>query len=256
MRPLPKGHDLLAWTSILGASRGLLRALGDLAYPGECLICGLDGVRPPCCDDCRAELLGGAGAACPRCAATVGPWESVEGGCVGCRGKSLGFDAAVALGPYAGPIRHLVLAMKHERMAMLADWLAGLVVEARGESIAFGPGALVAGVPLHWHRQWTRRYNQADALAAGLARRLGLAAIRPLRRRRATPKLAALSRKARDAMLKDAFVARRGATALKGRTVLLVDDVLTTGATCGAAARTLKRAGAARVVAVVVARAP
>ena len=245
----------MAWRSILWATKGLLSTIGDLVYPQECLICGRDGISTPCCPDCRDELLGAAGPACPRCAMPVGPYESVDRGCVDCRGKPLGFDGAVALGPYEGPIRHLVLAMKHERMAMLAGWLAGVVVEARGASLGLGPGAAVAGVPLHWRRYIARRYNQAEALADGVGRLLDLPTIRPLRRRLGTPKLARLSRGARDAMLKGAFVARPSAGSLRGRTILLVDDVLTTGATCGAAARALKRAGAARVVALVVARA-
>ena len=109
-------------------------------------------------------------------------------------------------------------------------------------------------VPLHWWRQWSRGYNQAEALARGLADRLSLRLVRPLHRITGTPPLARLGRTERAKLLRGAFRAER-TPALRGRTVLLVDDILTTGATCGAAARELKRAGAKRVVVVVVGRA-
>jgi ComF family protein len=114
----------------------------------------------------------------------------------------------------------------------------------------------VVPIPLHWRRWWARGYNQSDELADALASRLGLRTVRPLRRVRATPKLAGMGRVERARNLRGAFQIRRPWSGrLAGRTILLIDDVLTSGATCGAAARTLKRAGAARVVAVVVGRA-
>lgn len=248
-------------------ARGLLRrwyeatagALGALVLPWECPICGADGEGPaaPFCDDCRAELLGAAGDACPRCAAPVGRWAVRPEGCGGCRGRRLGFDAAVALGPYQGPVRDLCLRLKHESGAWVAPWLAGVLVEARpGLRGVAGAGSLVVPVPLHWRRRWARGYNQSEELARGLAGGLGLPRANPLRRVKPTPVSAGLGRAERARSLRGAFrVPPREAARLRGRTVVLVDDVLTTGATCGAAARALKRAGAGRVVAVVVARA-
>jgi ComF family protein len=162
----------------------------------------------------------------------------------------------VAFGPYQGPVRELCLRLKRHPDAWLARWMAELIVEARpvlAAEAAKTPDALVAPVPLHWRRWWARGYNQAEELARGLAGRLGLKAARPLRRVRHTEILAGLGRVERARTLRGAFRAR--SESLQGRTVLLVDDILTTGATCGAAARALKRAGAKRVVAVVVGRA-
>lgn len=187
----------------------------------------------------------------------LGPWADQSGGCSECRGRPLGFESAIALGPYKGPLRELCLSLKQERNAWLAPWLADVLVEARAEAFGTLPAdAWVVPIPLHWRRQWQRGYNQADALARGLARRLSLRTLSALRRARATPPLARAGRSERASLMRDAFQTRRRAAAvLEGRTVLLVDDILTTGATCGAAARALKRAGAARVVAVVVGRA-
>jgi len=184
----------------------------------------------------------------------VGPFAETGRGCSDCRGKSLGFDRALALGPYDGPIRDLCLSLKYEPNAWLARWLADVLVEAHPELAAEPADSWVVPVPLHWKKHWQRGYNQAEALARSLARRLSLRYRQPLRRLTATPPLALLGRTERARLLRGAFRARPGKS-LEGRTVLLVDDILTSGATSGAAARALKRAGAARVVVVVAARA-
>ena len=197
-----------------------------------------------------------AGSACPRCALPAGPYADLRRGCGDCRGRSLGFEAAVALGPYDGTLRELCLRMKHDRDAWLAPWLCELWVEARGEAVDrldLPPDAWVVPVPLHWRRHWERGYNQAEALAHGLARKLDRPVRRPLRRVVDTKKLAALSATDRAKALRKAFRARRR-SGLEGRTILLVNDVLTTGATCAAAARALRKAGAKRVIVAVIAR--
>jgi ComF family protein len=166
----------------------------------------------------------------------------------------LGFDAAIALGPYEGSLRELCLRLKHQRNAWLAPGLGELWIESRRPAVASLPAeAWIVPVPLHWWRHWRRGYNQAEALARALARRLDRPVRRPLRRVQATKKLAELSPTERVRALRGAFRARTNPS-LDGRTILLVDDVLTTGATCGAAARALKQAGAARVVVAVIAR--
>jgi ComF family protein len=234
------------------------RAVDSLIFPSYCPICDLDTGGPAFCSACRAELLDASGSTCLRCAMPVGPYADLTGGCSECRGRSLGFDRAIALGPYEGPIRHLCLGLKRERNAWIARWLAELVVEGcsealRTEAKAEG-GAWVVPIPLHWRRRLSRGYNQAEALALGIARGLSLEVRRPLRRVVATPKLARIGRTDRSKIMKRAFRSRPD-EALRGRTIFLVDDILTSGATCGAAARALKRAGASRVVVVVVARA-
>jgi ComF family protein len=233
---------------------GWLEALDALAFPLSCAICSADGQKTPFCAECRAELLAAAGPACARCALPVGPWATTRNGCSRCRGKSLGFDAAIALGPYQGPVRDLCLRLKKERGAWLAPWLADLLAEARAPDLAAFPDALVVPIPLHWMRRCTRGYNQSEALADRLAARLRLKSIHSLRRVASTPPLTDLGRVERSDVMRQVFRIPT-MTRLKGRTVLLVDDILTSGATCGAAARALKRAGAARVVAVVVGRA-
>jgi ComF family protein len=233
--------------------------LGALIFPWSCPICSAAATNGPFCPLCRSELLResalAAQSACPRCALRVGPFADLHGGCSDCRGRSLGFDAAVALGPYEGAIRELCLSLKHEKNAWLAWWLSELLVESRRDALCYLPEtACIVPIPLHWWRRWQRGYNQAEALAYGLGRRLHLPVCRPLQRTVATDRLAPQSPTERYNAMRGVFHAC-ASSRLTGRTVLLVDDVLTTGATSGAAARALKRAGAARVVVIVIGRA-
>ena len=257
LHPLPTAWAVTAHCLRTGwASLG--SAVDALAFPRICPICEADADSSAFCPPCRLELLDAAGAACPRCAMPVGPHALLARGCSECRGRSLGFDAAVALGPYQGPIRHLCLRLKHERNAWLARWVAELVAEACRPALQaeIHANTWVVPVPLHWTRRLTRGYNQAEALACGIGRALGLPVRSPLRRSVATRALALVGRTERARILRGAFaIRRRDQARLPGRTILLVDDILTSGATAGAASRALKQAGAARVVVVVVGRA-
>ena len=163
-------------------------------------------------------------------------------GCSECHGRSLGFDAAVALGSYDGPIRHLVLSMKRRSGGWMARWLIELLMEARGEAVRGLGVSQVVGVPLHWRRRLSRGHNQAEGLARALSRAVDGTYLEPLRRVQATEKLAGRGRTERADLLRGAFALRRPGVRIEGG-VLLVDDVLTTGATCGAAARALEEGG-------------
>jgi ComF family protein len=247
------------WERIVACFCALTRAFDALVFPWSCPVCGAEGSGSPFCPSCRLGILEqsaqAAMSSCPRCALPVGPFADLRGGCAACRDRSLGFDSAIALGPYDGALRDLCLRLKHEQNAWLAPRLSDLLVEARHDAISQLPSDVwIVPVPLHWSRRWQRGYNQAEALASGLARRLGLPVRHRLRRVTATERLAHKGRTERADIMHGAFRVRTGGK-LTGRTVILVDDVLTTGATCSAAARALKKAGAARVVVVVIARA-
>ena len=229
----------------------LSKGLGSMLFASPCTICGAE--DGPFCASCREEMLD-SGTQCARCALSAGPWADLKRGCSACRGRALGFDAAIALGPYQGPIREVCLAMKRFQNAWVARWSAGLLIEARGDRLRDVEADLIVPVPLHWRRRLERGYNQSDALARALSARLGISRGNPLVRVASTPKLAPHGRTERAEMMKQAFGTTRR-PGVEGKTVMLVDDILTTGATCGAAARALKRAGAKRVFAVVLARA-
>jgi ComF family protein len=235
--------------------RSILQGLLHLVYPGACHVC--DAPLPPdagpFCDGCRKALTSDATPRCPRCAGVVGPFAEVSDGCTHCRATPFPFDTAVAFGPYTGPLREIVLRMKQATGEGLAEMMGELWAES-GEARLRALGAdVVVPVPLHWWRRWRRGYNQSEALARPLAARLGLP-FRPswLRRVRHTPQQKALSAAEKRENIRGAFRGR--GAGLRGRVVLLVDDVLTTGSTAAEAARSLRRAGAKAVVVAVLAR--
>jgi ComF family protein len=207
----------------------------------------------PFCADCRKALSADPRPQCPRCAASVGPFAAVADGCPLCRGTSFAFHKVTRLGPYEGRLREVVLRMKRASGEALAEAVGELWAECAEARLRALGADVVVPVPLHWRRRWWRGYNQSEALARPLAARLGLPC-RPawLRRVRHTPEQKGQSAGAKLENVRDAFRGR--GAGLAGRTVLLVDDVLTTGATAGEAARALRRAGAKRVVVAVLAR--
>ncbi len=236
-----------------------VRSVAQLIYPNLCLICeGAEGDAVPfrhgLCGDCHAAVTADPFDACPWCAQTIGPHTDTTGGCTECRGVTLGFERAVRLGPYRGRLRDAVLRTKALAGEGLADRLGRLFAEQRGSDLRAAGPELVAPVPLHWWRKWGRGYNQAEAVARELAAGLGVPfAPRLLRRVRWTPQQLQPTRVARRENVRGAFRVRGGARAA-GKTVLVVDDVMTTGSTLGEAARALRGAGAARVVVAVLAR--
>jgi ComF family protein len=151
-------------------------------------------------------------------------------------------------------LRQLVHIFKYGCVKTLARPLADLLARALPLDERFDA---VVPVPLHWRRRWSRGFNQSALLARALARRSGIPMIQALRRTRSTAVQAGLSNSSRRQNVVAAFSVRRaGAFAgkLAGRRILLIDDVLTTGATAAACAIALKRAGAAHVAVLTVAR--
>jgi ComF family protein len=150
-------------------------------------------------------------------------------------------------------LREVILRLKYSSGEELAELLGDLWAENAASRLRELTADTVIPVPLHWWRHWRRGYNQSEALARALARELGLPC-RPgwLRRIRNTPKQTNQTPSDRLVNVKGAFKTSVTA-AVKGKTILLVDDVLTTGSTCSEAAHVLRTAGAARVIVAVLA---
>lgn len=254
MKAVLPSHAWMARLQALG--RDLARGLLQIVYPGLCVVCGDD--LPPeqdhFCTPCRGALLDDPLPSCPRCAATVGPFADVAAGCTHCRDEAFAFERVLRLGPYEGPRREVVLSMKRRDGEVLAELVGELWADHAATRLEALAADLVLPVPLHPWRRLARGYNQSAALARGLAARLRLPS-RPhwLRRVRNTPMQTSRSAGERRTNVLGAFRASPWAR-LAGRSVLLVDDVLTTGSTCSDAARALRSAGAARIVVAVLAR--
>lgn len=148
-------------------------------------------------------------------------------------------------------MRELIHLYKYGRVQTLAKPLADLLAAALPREERFDA---VTPVPLHWRRQWQRGFNQSDLLARITARRYGIPVVRALGRVHATLTQAGLSNTRRRQNVAAAFQTRRGGRAVEGKRILLIDDVMTTGSTAAACALALKRAGAAKVALLTIAR--
>lgn len=156
---------------------------------------------------------------------------------------------------YEPPLDDLIQTLKFGGREVIGFHLGAAVAEEAAHLLQGND--LVVPVPLHFWRRLARGYNQSQLIATALARRLGLPSRNPLQRIRFTPPQVGLDRRRRRANLSRAFrCTPRGRRQVIGRRILLVDDVVTTGATLGAACRSLLEAGADRVTAVAVARTP
>lgn len=222
----------------------LAGALLDLAYPPRCAACREPSGGDPFCTACAEGLLD-APPGCLRCG-LPGP----DLACGACQASPPAFDAVQAGGLYGGPLAEAIQGLKYQGRAAAARPLGGWLA-AR---VRLPPGALVAPVPLARRRRLERGYDQAALLAGHLARAAGAPlARRALRRIRETPPQVGRTRAARARNVAGAFQADPALVA--GRDLVLVDDVVTTGATADAAAEALRLAGARSITVVALARA-
>jgi ComF family protein len=208
-------------TLMLLQARAALRTALDAVLPPRCLKCG--------------DLLGGENGLCAPC------WQKLawlSSPCCACCGQPFQFESSIG---------SLILGFKHADRTELAPSLARWMARSGAELIA--DCALIVPVPLHWTRLALRRFNQAGLLAQAIAR-LTDRPVEPqaLTRKRATRSQGHLSRQARRRNVQGAMaVTERLKPLVAGRRILLVDDVITTGATAETAAKALISAGAVAV---------
>ncbi len=231
------------------------RALLDQILPPVCLKCRVPVDAPgQLCSTCWQDITFLADPQCAVCGLPF-PFETApETQCAACIGDPPAYDRARAAMLYDEASRGLILAFKHgdrlEGAASFARWMM------RAGAALVSPDSLLVPVPLHRWRLLHRRYNQAALLAQAIHRETGLAwDPRILRRVRATPSQGSLTAAGRRRNVAGAFVPHDDADLkLDGRRVILVDDVLTTGATVEACANVLRRGGAQRVDVLTLAR--
>lgn len=244
-------------------SAAAIASFRGLVLPPICSFCEVDlveehGFNDPAtsrlCDPCRVTLAQDSLPRCPKCAAAIAP-TLVGLDCPWCRKLDLRFDNAFALGTYRDELRDAVLKLKHSGQESLSTALAELAWERNAEVVRAAKADIVVPVPMHWWRRARQGHNGPDLAASFWARRLAINDYpRLLIRRRYTRPQAGLTQPERRTNVRNAFALRPGYH-VAGARVLLVDDILTTGATCSEAARILKKAGALSVAVVVVGRA-
>ncbi len=236
---------------IAGFAARAARAAAEAVLPRRCVFCGVEcrPGEPFVCGGCAPELPW-LGPHCPRCAEPLGATPPGGLPCGRCLGHPPPFAAATAAFRYTFPVDAAIRALKFRRRLDYVTAFGPLLAALAG---SFAPDAdTVVAVPLHWRRQFRRGFNQALELARPVASARGLVPATGIARVRATPYQAGLGAAQRRRNLAAAFRAERS---FAGRHVLVVDDVITTGATCDQLARALLAAGARRVSVLAVARA-
>lgn len=240
---------------VRSAADGLLAVL----IAPSCAACGrlLDAPsRGPVCASCWSAIRPITPPVCERCGDPLPSWRVISQQralCARCRRRPSAIDRGRAAGAYEGALRDIIHALKYDGRRTVAQSLARLMA-TDGESILQGADCAIP-VPLHWRRQRARGFNQATELA----RALGLPVVDALARIHPTASQTDLPAGQRHRNVRGAFrLVRRGlmrrALDVRGRTIVLVDDVSTTGATLEACARVLKAAGAREVRALTAAR--
>lgn len=250
--------EVAAWSRFRLGLGGVRDSVLGLVYPRLCAGCEvplLERSGPlALCEDCERSLKTIDE---PFCSVCCQPFDGVmtQGfQCINCGDRHLAFDFAVCAYRSRGLAREMVHQFKYEHRHHLADVLRELVVRAVADTrVDHSEDWAVVPVPLHPRRMREREFNQAEVLARGLVDRHGWKYLPALRRVRYTRRQARLDRSERLKNLKAAFEParrQRHRQAVINRPVLLVDDVLTTGATASTCAAILKRLGASKVVVV------
>lgn len=229
------------------ARQSLLR-LADKALarylPGSCLLCGADSARDLLCPDCLADLPLSPSAACPQC----GIATTFSERCGACLNKPPHFDQTQTLFRYEFPVDRIIQAFKYGHQLAIGHWLGRSLAEHINPAID-----LIIPMPLHTERLRERGFNQSMEIAAIVGKCRKIRVDRSsLERIRATLPQASLPLKERQKNVRGAFECRHD---MSGKHVLLIDDVMTTGATLDECARVLKLHGAAEVSVAVAARA-
>ena len=231
-----------------------LQSFNQLLWPAVCAGCGQSVCETDktLCKDCWGELMSCAGGDyCPRCGKDVSRYGMVGGTCPDCQGREIYFDEIARSGVYGEALSKMILAFKKGRTEL--DSMLGFLANSALQGGGFaGEIEFFVPVPLHWLRRLSRGYNQSLELAKQLkhpSAKINTELVR-VRRTRFQPVMRSDAARVRN--VAGAFAVRRGHR-FSGRSVCLVDDIKTSGATLNECAKTLKEAGASKVFALVLA---
>lgn len=254
--PLMWSHAKYLYTHLIRHAVSLGQAGGHFLWPQQCLACKAsilpsdDGLCQPCWQDLSKAVSADY---CRRCGRDVSPYGIVQGKCGHCQDKQYRYDGVIRVGRYESTLRTMALSLK---FAERTEWAKSLSKMMQDAVLASGMHAAfdyLVPVPLHWRRRLRRGFNQSHLLAKGMKLpRLRIST--DLVRVRNTEQQWNLKPPQRRRNVKGAFAVRKGHP-FDGKKVALIDDITTSGATLEECAKTLKQAGAQKVVALVIAAA-
>jgi len=228
----------------------------DLLYPRSCAVCGIGrpDARRHLCWECHADIMPITHPYCSLCGDPVSGRIDHSYICHFCSDVNPAFSIARSAAHYAGPIAEMLKALKYRKATWLVPDLASMLSALVYQHIEVDEIDAVTFVPLHHTRRREREYNQSALLARDLARIIDKPYMnRIIYRHRKTTSQTSLTARERISNVRNSF-RYRNRSWLQGRRILLVDDVMTTGATVNECAKTLKKGGASKVYVVAVAR--
>lgn len=226
----------------------LLQGLKDLIYPNNCLICKnkiASAQEGPVCADCWDKFEKNLPPFCACCGRHLNPQAIEKNNCLNCRGEKFYFDRAFSPYVYTGTVKKLIHEFKYNGKDYLGKSL-GLMMNnfIKNYSLPIEYLDCIVPVPLHTSRQREREFNQAQILSRQIAKEFNKEALSgALIRNKPTKTQTEMSLQERKQNVKNSFLVTRPEL-IKDKNLLLIDDVLTTGATCNQAAKVLKEAGA------------
>ena len=233
----------------------------DLIYPPACAFCSValasqqagGEARAALCSECRADFAQDLRGACLRCGYPIGQFISTDSGCIHCSRRHFRFKSLLRLGVYNNELRHACIRGKSAGAESLSAALGAYFCETHLEQLRTLGLDIVVPVPQHWLHRLTRPHHQANTIAESIAARLRLPYQQhALKKLRLTQDQSSLPKALRLENLNKAFRTSRRAS-VAGKTVLLVDDICTTGTTANECARALRQGGAKAVHVAVIA---
>lgn len=224
----------------------------DLFYPRTCLHCDRslnDSYELYICEDCKKQIRHVRDHACVRCGASLGPHvkSAEKEGCLFCKGRYLPFNTLTSLTYYDGVIKTLIHKFKYSRQKFLLSVLNDMVTTNEKIKEIIPCVDVIVPVPLHWLKKLRRGFNQSELLSIGIQKHF----LKPISKNnlcriKNTESQTHLTKRQRRLNIRNAFFVK-DPKLFKGKKILLVDDVLTTGVTASECSKKLKKAGAESV---------
>ena len=248
------------WSSRMRVlARRMRRGLVDLLFPPHCTFCGVALARSRAhallCSICKSGLAPKLGEVCQRCSAPLPNHLSADKDCTHCHDRRFHFESVTTLGTYREQLRDAVLRLKVSVNEPLMWSMGRLLAERIRQTVSDFASRTLVPVPIHWTRRFSRGINQSEIIVASISKSLRIpAAERLLICRRKTKKQGTLGAGERAKNVKGAFAISPGFD-ISGCRILLIDDVMTTGATANEVAKVCKKRGAESVKLGVIARA-